>query len=819
MTFESLTADLRLALRQFRRAPMFAALTVASLALGIGANSAIFSVVHAVLLRPLPYAAPGDLVMIWSDNSRQSEPRNPVSPANFEAFKATPSLAGVEALYSFLTSVQMRREGDPELVQVATITPGMFGLLGRQALVGQTFGPGETAPRIVLSHQFWQRRFGGDPQVVGRPVTLIGGPHVTIAGVMPEDFAFPYRSMLGPSGFTRAMQPDIWIPLSPQFDTRYNDAAGQPVRTLHYLAVIGRLKPGMTAERARSDVAAIATERAARFPDTNQGWGVTVRSLHEQTVGAVQPALLVLLGGVGIVLLITCINVANVLLARATGRQHDLAIRSALGASRRRLIQQMLVESLVLAVAGGAVGLAVTLGGIRALVSLAPTNLPRLSEVGPSFAVVAFAIGLSVVTGIAVGILPALTAARSPAQEALRENRRTTASPARRRLRASLIVAEVGMATALAVGAGLLLRSFVAVLGVDPGFQTDRLLTLQMNIPPGAQLPAARLPFYDLLEARLRAIPGVTHVGGTTRLPLGSTSVTTQVDVEGRDTPPAQRPEVELRRAVFDYFGAMGIPILRGRAFTPDDGPNVPIAGIVNTALVAKVFPNDDPIGRRVQIGPPNPQAPFITIVGVAGSVKHGSLEETPKPELYLYYRQNAPVQPFLAIRAAGDAAALAPAVRQAIRDAGADPPFDVRTMSQIRSSSVAERRFVLMLVALFGAVALLLAAVGVYGIITLVAAERTTEVGIRLALGATPAQVLSLMVGHALKLAIVGVALGVGLGLMLSPAIRSQLFAVGAADPLTYVIVAATLLFVAVTAAYVPARRAMKVDPATTLR
>jgi putative ABC transport system permease protein len=819
---ESLVTDCRLAIRQFRRAPAFALLTTLSLALGIGANTAIFSVINAVLLRPLPYADPDRLVAVWSDNTRQGQAANSVSPADFEAVKTAPSLSRAEAMFSFLTSAQIQVGGEADYVQLATITPGMFDLLGRQPIVGSVFRGGETTPRVVLGYGYWQRRFAGDPGVVGRTLTFPGTAPVAVAGVMPADFAFPYRSMLGPAGFTQALQPDMWLPLVTTpgpAGGRYFDASGQPDRTVHYLAVVGRLAPGMTAERARADLQAIAAKRALDFPDTNRGWRVTVRSLHDQTVGAVRPALLILLGGVGVVLLITCVNVANVMLARAGARRLDLAVRSALGATGARLTESALVESVMLGFAGGVAGLGLTLAGIQALVAMAPPNLPRLGEVSLDPRVSAFAIALSLGTGLIVGLVPAWTASRTPTADALRESRRTTTSRGRRRLRSGLIVAEVSLAMALAVGAGLLLRSFVAVLSVDPGFEAAGMLTMQLNVPTSTQQDQnARLAFYDNLETRLKAVPGVTAVGGTTRLPLGSTSVSTTLNVEGRATLPSQLPEVELRRAIFDYFGAMEIPIVRGRGFAPTDGPNAPLVGVVNTALLATVFPQEDPIGRRVWLGP-NPAAPPVTIVGIIGSVRHGSLEETPRPELYLNYRQNPPVQPFIVMRTSTDPASLGAAVRRAVRGAGADPPFDVKTMLQIRDSAVAERRFVLWLVAAFGLVALALSAVGVYGVVTLIAAERGPEVSIRLALGARPTQVLTMLLAQGSTLAVCGIGIGSALSLVLAPTLSSQLFGVRAFDPLTYAAVALTLLIVATVAAYVPARRAMRLDPARTLR
>jgi putative ABC transport system permease protein len=819
MTPESIRADIRLALRQVRRAPMFAVLTVASLGLGIGANSAMFGVVQAVLLRPLPYANPGALIMIWSDNTNNSEKNNPVSPGDYEAFKAAPSLADVEGMYSFLTPVQVLLGTEPEPVLVSQVTPGMFTLLGRSPLLGRKFDDAGAPDGAVISHEFWQRRFGADPNIVGKPISLSGAGAaavIPIIGVMPADFTFPYISMLGPTGFTRGQVVDMWWPIALQRDPRLVDRTGQPNRAIHYFSVIGRLAQGGSVERVRADLAALATQRASDFPDTNKGWGVTVRQLHEQTVGGLKPALILLMAGVGVVLLITCMNVANVLLARAAGRGRDLSIRSALGASRTRLIQQMLVESVMLSLAGGAAGLAIMVLATRAILAAAPSNLPRLGEVSPGAPVVLFALVLSLITGIIVGLLPAVTAANSRAQDSLRDGTRATASVTRRKARSALIVAEVGLAMVLTVCGGLLLRSFVSVLHVDPGFNPEQLLTMQIAVPPRYTSHEARLGFYDDLETRLKALPGVVAVGGTTRLPLGSTNVTTMLEVEGRAVPRAELPEIEMRRALFDYFRAMTIPVIRGRTFTREDNSQAQSVAVINTALAQRVFPGEDPVGKRVRF---SGDQSWMTIVGVIGSVKHGSLEEVPRPELYITYRQGSPVGPYLVVRTTGDASTLATSVRQAIREVGADPPRDVRSMEAIRSNSVAARRFVLLLVGTFGVLALVLAALGVFGVITLIAAERTTEVGIRMALGAAPSQVLTLVLGQALRLTLAGVIIGAVAAIVLAPVMKAQLFGVAAVDPLTYVGVALALLLTALLAALIPARRAMSVDPVQALR
>jgi putative ABC transport system permease protein len=476
----------------------------------------------------------------------------------------------------------------------------------------------------------------------------------------------------------------------------------------------------------------------------------------------------------------------------------------------------MLVESVMLSLAGGAAGLAIMVLATRAILAAAPSNLPRLGEVSPGAPVVLFALVLSLITGIIVGLLPALTAANSRAQDSLRDGTRATASVTRRKARSALIVAEVGLAMVLTVCGGLLLRSFVSVLHVDPGFNPEQLLTMQIAVPPRYTSHEARLGFYDDLETRLKALPGVVAVGGTTRLPLGSTNVTTMLEVEGRAVPRAELPEIEMRRALFDYFRAMSIPVIRGRTFTREDNSQAQSVAVINTALAQRVFPGEDPVGRRVRF---SGDQSWMTIIGVIGSVKHGSLEEVPRPELYITYRQGSPVGPYLVVRATGDASALATSVRQAIRELGADPPRDVSSMEAIRSNSVAARRFVLLLVGTFGVLALVLAALGVFGVITLIAAERTTEVGIRMALGAAPSQVLTLVLGQALRLTFAGVIIGAVAAIVLAPVMKAQLFGVAAVDPLTYVGVALALLLTALLAALIPARRAMSVDPVQALR
>jgi putative ABC transport system permease protein len=820
MTLESIAADTRLAFRQSRRAPVFAALVVATLAIGIGANSAIFSTVYAVLIKPLPYNEPDRLVAIWSDATKLGDQNYPVSPANFDAFvRENTTFTQIEGMYSFLNNLQVPLGDAVDTIQSAWVTPGMFRMLGHQALYGRGLQESDEQ-HVVLSHHYWQRRFGSDPNVIGRSMPgPAGAPSRTIVGVMPESFVFPYRSMLGPSGFSRAQTADVWVLLTMQNGFRMLDGSGQPSRTIHMLSVIGRIKPGVTLAEARTDLETIAQRRATDMPDTNEGFGITMRPLLDQTVGAVRPALMLLSVGVGVLLLLTCVNIANVLLARATGRQRDSAVRAALGASRARLLQQSLVESVMLSLMGGAAAIGIVAGGTRLLLAIAPPDLPRIAETTLSPVVFGFTIGMSLIVGVATGLLPAWTASRAKADEGLRESRRTTAGRAQRATRAALVVAEVTMATLLTVGAGLLLRSFVTVMHVDPGFTSDNLLTFQISAPSQHVGNVALVRYYDDLRDKLRAIPGVTHVGGSTRIPLGSTMVSTQLSVEGRDVPPADKPEVQMRRAVHDYFGVMKIPVVDGRGFTDEDRAAGELIAVVNAALAARVFPGESPVGRRVQMGAtPRPDG-WLRIVGVVGNIKHTNLEEEPEPEIYISHFQGAPVNPFMAVRTDGDPGAVTSAVIAAVRASGALPPSHIRTMNALRSESVAERRFVMWLTGAFGIVALLLAGVGVYGVMALLVSERTSEVGIRLALGATPTQVWSMLLSHAALLGSIGVALGLGAAAVFAPMASRLLFGISPVDPVTFVGVGLLLLATAVMAAAIPARRAMAVDPADALR
>ena len=820
MYWDNLRTDIRHALRLAVGAPAFTALTILALALGIGANSAIFTVVNGVLLQPLPYRDPSQLVMVWSHNTREQKPQNVVSPANFIDFRdGVKDVAELESFTSFIANNQMRAEEGPEKILTSSIGVRMFSLLGREAVIGRIFAPGDTNV-AVLGHGFWQRRFGGDPSVVGRQLT-IGDTARTVVGVMPDDFVFPYQTMLGPDGFTRRTGVDLWMPFIPETDP-FASRNGVIVRNVHFLAVVGRLQPGATVDALRARLATIASQQEQAYPATNTGWATQVVPLHEQAVGSVRPALLVLLAGVGVVLLMACVNVANLALARSVSRQRELAVRAALGAARSRLIRQSLTESILLALAGSVVALLVVGWGVQGLLALAPASLPRVGDIQPDLTVLGVTLLVGVAVGIIVGIAPALSASRADVRDALHDTSRAAggSSASGRRMRAALVVGEVALAVVLTTGAGLLLRSFTTLLSVDPGFQPERLLTMQMELPARITGNDARNAYYDELFERLRALPGVVAAGGTTRLPLGSTSVSTTVDVEGRPLPDAALPEVQFRRAVDDYFGAMGIPIRRGRGFTPADGPTAPPVCVINQTMAARLFPGEDPVGRRIRTGPNPSRNPWITVIGVIGDLRHSGLEEAPAPELYIYHRQGPPVAPFLVVRTTTDPAAMVDAVRADLKQFDrALALYDIRTMSDVRSESVAQRRFILVLVAAFGVLALTLAAVGIYGVMALVVGERTREMGLRLALGAEPSSVLRMVVAQAARLAGAGITLGLGLAWLLTPLLTSQLYGVRPGDPLTFAGVTALLMLVALVAAMVPARRAMRLDPMTALR
>jgi len=824
MFWETLRSDLRHTIRLAIKTPVFSSLTVLALALGIGATTAIFAVVNGVLLQALPYRDDGRLVNVWSFNTKENLPRNPISPANFLDFqKMNTTLDGLEGYFTFVTPSQMQTESGTEMANSVFVTSNLFSMLGRPAALGRTFTVGEQSGVTILSDGYWRRRFGADPNIVGKTLTLNGIPW-QIVGVMPADFVFPYPGMLGPSGFTRVTSVDLWLPIAfsgpMAANNRMLTAQGQIVRNVHWWGAIGRLKAGVSPAQAEADMKTIASQLEQSYPNTNKGWSATVVRSIDQSVGAIRPALLILMAGIAFVLVMAAVNVANLLLARSIAREKELATRAALGAGRARIARQLLTESVMFAIAGGLVGMIVMWWTVRVLIALAPADLPRMNEVAVNWQVLLAAGLTTMLTGVLVGVLPALSSASVNPQASLQDaSRGTVGGTLRRRARAGLVIAEVALAVAITTGAVLLLRSFVSVTNVNPGFETSQLLTWQMNLPPHLTNTNDRLAFYRDFFARMEALPGVVSVGGTTRVPLGSTSVSTSVQIEGRPVPVAEQPEVQFRRAMHNYFETMGIPLKAGRNFDSNDSPTAPPVAVINETMARKLWPNQDPLGQHVRMGP-NPSGPWTTIIGVIGDVRHGGLEEVPQPEMYITYQQGAPVAPFIVLRTTGDPALLAETVRAEARRIDKNLPlYDMRTMSTLRSEAVSTRRFILLIVGAFGALALGLAAIGVYGVMSLIVSERTREVGVRLALGAEPSQLLTMIVGQAAKLAGIGVALGLVIALPLAPLLDSQLYGIQSFDPMTFVTVPVVLLAIAALAAMVPARKAMRIDPLAALR
>jgi predicted permease len=809
---ESVIQDTRYAVRNLVRNRAFAAACIVTLALGIGVNSAIFSVVNGVLFAPLPYEKPEQLITIWTSHPEIRRQANAMSRDNaLDLERMLTTISGLGVLQAHISPGTLAINGEGVPVNGARVTPAVFDVLGTRPLYGRVLQRGDDTSVVVISYGMWQRLFGGDPAVVGRTFGE-GRSAATVVGIMPRGFALPYPSMLQATvSFVASSDVDFWIPL-------LDPKPGTTDRGERLQAVVARLKDGASIEAARADLAAAWHQLAATYPDVNGGWSAHIVPLHQQAVAPVRAAMLLLFGSVGVVLLIACVNVANLMLARGVARQRELALRAALGARRSRLLQQVIVEGIVLSSAGSLLGLLFARWATPLLVQLAPAGTPRISEVTIDGAVVLFTMATAVLCGIAVSALPAVGASRVSMRHALVEGGRSS-SDGRRRLRGVLVATEVALAVILTIGAGLLGRSFLAVLNVDPGFRADRLLTMQINVPVRHDTNEKRIAFYQQLFTRLEAIPGVVSVGGTTRLPLGGTNSTTQVAVEGRVPPDGQWPEADFRRAVHSYFDAMNIPIRRGRGFTTADHAGARPVVVVNEAFARRMFGDEDPIGHGLRLGASSPVRQ-ATIVGVVGDLRHQRLDAAPVPEVYIHYLQGPPVAPLLVIRSAGSPAALAASVRAALRDVDASlVPMNVRTMDELKSASVSERVFLMALIVAFGGLALVLAAVGVYGVLSLVVAERTREMGIRLALGASPQGLVRLVVQHAVLLAAAGVIAGVAAALLLSPLVAGQLYGIGAVDPLTIAVVAGVLLTVAVAAAAVPARRVLRADPVTTLR
>ncbi|HLL77414.1 MAG TPA: ABC transporter permease [Pyrinomonadaceae bacterium] len=808
---ETVIQDVRYGVRVLAKNPGFTAVAVLTLALGIGANSAIFSVVNAVLLRPLAYKDPERLVLI-NHNYRKLDLRATVSAPGYTYYREhAQSFSAVAAVTGW--NVNLTGDGEPERLQGMTVTPNLFPMLGAEAARGRVLLEEEGQPGrnkvVVLSDALWQRRFGGDQSVVNRTVTLNGEPY-SVVGVMPPSFRFGRE--FGPPA-------DFWAPIA------FTPQQLAPTNlTNEYLTVLASLKPGVSLQQAQAELDSIAaTLRNQHMPGSDESnWGLLATPMGEQVVGDIRPALLVLLGAVALVLLISCANVANLTLARAAARQKEIAIRAALGAGRGRVVRQLLTESTLIALAGGAAGLLMANWGLSFLLRINEDKIPRAYEIGLDWRVVAFTAGVSLLTGIVFGLGPAFQSARVDLHDTLKEGGRGGSAGVGRRVRGALVVAEVSLAVVLLVGAGLLVRSFVSLQHVSPGFRPQQVIAMQVSLPVNRYAePRQRAAFYRQVAEAMRALPGVRAAGAVSVLPMSGQNQSGSFSIEGRPVAPNESmPHGDRWAATHDYFNAMGIPLLRGRYFSERDAEDAPGVAIVDETMARKYWPNEDPVGKRISFegGAANPK--WREIVGVVGHVKHRGLEGESRTQYYVPHPQNPNSSMFLVAQAGGDPAALAAPVREAVRSLDRDlPVYRVTTMERLVADSLAQRRFSMLLFGVFAGVALLLAIVGLYGVLSYTVAQRTHEIGIRMALGARASDVLRLVVGQGLWLTLLGVALGLAGALALTRLMAGLLYGVSAFDPATFAVVALLLTAVALLACLIPARRATRVDPTTALR
>ena len=796
--------DLRFALRRLARAPGFAASAVLCLALGIGANTAIFSVINAVLLRPLPHAEPERLVGIWEASRVRESERNTVSPANYLDWQSvTASFSGMAAVYD--ATAGLTGTGRPEEVSVQGATAGLFEVLGIPAALGRTFVPADDRPGApavaLLSHGLWQRRFSGDPSVVGSAIRLDGAP-VTVVGVMP-----PWTESIGD-----VPRPALWLAmrLDPSLD--YRAISGR------YMKVVGRLAPGVTVARAQADLATVATRLQAEHPDFNTGWSVNVVPLTEQIVGGARGHLVLLGGVVVLVLLIACGNVANLMLAQATARRREMAVHAALGASTLALARRLLVESLVIALAGGALGVLIAWWSTEALTALA-SGLPRTHEIGVDGAALAFTLVVSLAAGIGFGLVPALHAAGGDLQEGLKDGGRTSAGRAGR-TRNLLIGAQVAASLVLLVGAALLLKSFARLQSVDLGFNPDHVLTARVSLGGERYADQERqVRFFEELIGRVRELPEVRAVGATTWLPLTGRGSATRMTIEGEPPPaPGHEPGADVRAVDPGFFSAMEIPVIRGRGIEPGDRAGVPGSVVVSQSFVDRYLPGRDPIGRRIRM--PWGDTLAGTVVGVVRDVRHQGADSLPSPTVYWPLAQFPSSFMTLVIRTDRDPMRPASAVVAQVRALDPDQPVaDLKPFDEWLGGAVARRRFSLLLLGGFAVLAMVLTAIGLYGTTAYGVAQRTRELGIRLALGAGRRDVLWSVLRHALVVVGIGIAAGLVGAVTLSRLLGSLLFEVSATDPVVFAGIAFMLLVVSAAAGFFPARRATRVDPMVALR
>ena len=798
---ESVLRDLKFALRSLLKRPGFAAVAVVTLSLGIGANTAIFSVVNAVVLRPLPYRNPEQLVTILHDGSK------PVAPANyFDLAAQNRSFASIAAAQWW--EPNLAGTDQPEHLRGLQLTARMFQVLGVSPALGRTFNEDEDQAGhervVVLSHRLWQRRFAGDPGVIGRQVALDGEGY-TVIGVMPPDFRF------APFWATNA---ELWSPLN--LAARANDRGGQSLR------VFARLKPGVTRSSAQAEVATIFRRLEQTYPENNKGLVLAVEPLHEQVVGKTRPALLILFGAVSFVLLIACANVANLMLARASSRQKEIAVRTALGASRTRIARQLLTESLLIALIGGAVGLLLSVAGMKALLALGPDSLPRLQTISVDLPTLGFTFGLSVFTGVLFGLAPVLQARKWNWHDSLKESARgSSAGRSGVNARRVLVISEVALAVMLVIGGALMVRSFARLRAVDAGFAPNNLLTMTISLAGSAHsTPEKRTAFFSELLQRIESVPGVQSASAINHLPLSGDVWTLLFTIEGRPVPgPGEKQGAVYRIVQPEYFRTMGATLLKGRDFTPHDNDAAPAVVIINDVFAKRYWPNEDPLGKRIEVGDGgvNPRE----IVGIVKGLKQSQWTTEPSPEMYLPHLQSpTPRALTLVARGNGDPLALVAAVEKQVWSIDKNVPVsEIKTMEEVVAGSIEQQRFNLFLLGLFAFIALLLAVVGIYGVISESVAARTHEIGIRMALGARGSDVLRMVVRQGMALSAIGIAIGLTGAFWLTQFMSGLLYEVSPTDSGTFLFIPLVVALVVLCACLIPARRATKVDPLIALR
>jgi putative ABC transport system permease protein len=805
---DTLRQDIHYAFRRLVQSPGFTSVALLTLALGVGANTAIFSVVNGVLLKPLPYPQPDRLVGVYHTSGGQ---RATMSGPNFiDVSKAAGSFensAAISTGRAVLTGV-----GDPVRLRVARVSASLFNVLRVYPQLGRPFSADENTPGktnvVILSCGLWQERFGGDPAVVGKRIQLDGIAR-EIVGVMPQGFSYPAER-------------EAYLPIE------YESGFVSQQRGAWYLSAIARLKPGITPQASAAEVETIGRNLARQYPDANAEVGITTMPLQDAMVEGVRRSMFVLLGAVGFVLLIACANVANLLLARAAARQSEMAVRTALGAGRGRLVRQLLTESVILALAGGIAGLLLAMWGVELLIALKPAGIPRLDAVRVDGRVMLFTLGVSLFTGVVFGLVPAFQATRDALAGTLKESGRgAVTTSAGVRVRGALVVLEMALAVMLLAGAGLLLRSFVKLQAVDPGFRPEQVLTFELSLPD-ARYPEddKSIAFFDQLLPRLRSLPGVRSAGAVMLLPLSGSNFNISFTVAGRPpVPPAQEPSMEVRVVSPEYFSTVGIPIVRGRGFTDDDKTGTTPVVLISETSAREFFPGEDPIGKRITLGwGKRVKGQRVRaggeVIGIVRDVKESALDEPNAAEIFLPIRQWPVNSMAVVVKTAVPPASISESVRTAVRAVDANLPIsNVRTLDAIVAQSISQPRFYMLLLTIFAGLALALAAIGIFGVLSYAVAQRTREIGIRMALGAQEFSVIGLVVRHALVLVLSGIVAGTAAAFFVSETMRKMLFSVEPTDPGTFAVVALTLLVVAAVACYLPARRATRVDPIVALR